>query len=201
MWFPRFSRDPSVSRLFPFPTPTSATLRNVKRRRDKVGVDGEVRNSRDWLVIAVTVRSGLRLDGSGFVSSLASLLSTLVPRPSRRSPRPSAEEMVRGTGVKWEAKPERRAGPARWEAASSLLCLSSSFLISWSNRSSPCSPVGVLALRSSPVSVSLWSPPTGSAVGEDESVESERREGTELDHESGAFRILLIPAFLSQLFL
>lgn len=28
---------------------------------------------------------GLRLDGSGFVSSLASLLSTLVPRPSRRS--------------------------------------------------------------------------------------------------------------------
>ena len=32
-------------------------------------------------------------------------------------------------------------------------------------------------------------------------VGSERREGTELDHESGAFRILLIPAFLSQLFL
>mmetsp|Transcript_50604 Transcript_50604/g.83268 ORF Transcript_50604/g.83268 Transcript_50604/m.83268 type:complete len:469 (+) Transcript_50604:2106-3512(+) len=32
---------------FPHPTPTSATLRNVKRRRDKVGVDGEVRNSRD----------------------------------------------------------------------------------------------------------------------------------------------------------
>lgn len=58
----------------------------------------------------------------------------------------------------------------------------------------PCT----LALRSPPVSVSLWSPPTGSAVGEDEHRESEtegeRREGGGIPRDSILFTLnLFIP--------
>ena len=92
---------------------------------------------------------------------------------------------------------------AKGEGMGSVSLLLTS-LLHLSHLSQPCilATSVPLGLRSSRYASSLiLHPLRGPLRGEDESVESERREGTELDHESGAFRILLTPAFLSQLFL